>query len=147
METIHKMAATFGGSPTTRALRSNLCSQRILPHLAKHFFLGFFFILQARKHHTNKNLFTTFLLQAFIIASSSQKSLRLNTPFSSQCSFLLSQGKMIGERSESTQKTCVWRQTVTVEPTRALTQLFRKNTIARVPVCFHPPGRLPVPQL
>ena len=50
------MAATLGDSPTGRALQDNFSSQRSLPHLAKHFFLGFLFILRAKKPHTNENL-------------------------------------------------------------------------------------------
>ena len=52
MGAIHKMAATLGDSP----LRGNFSSQRSLPHLAKHFFLGFLFLLRAKKPHTNENL-------------------------------------------------------------------------------------------
>ena len=57
MGTIHKMVATLGDSPTARALRGNFSSQRSLPHLAKHFFLGFLFLLRTKKPHTNENLF------------------------------------------------------------------------------------------
>ena len=56
MGAIHKMAATLGDSPTARALRGNFSSQRSLPHLAKHFSLGFLFLLWAKKPRTNKNL-------------------------------------------------------------------------------------------
>ena len=56
MGAIHKMAGTLGDSPTGRALRGNFSSQRSLPHLAKHFFLGFLFLLRAKKPHTNENL-------------------------------------------------------------------------------------------
>ena len=35
------MAANLGDSPTTRALRGNFSCQRSLPHLAKHWSLGF----------------------------------------------------------------------------------------------------------
>ena len=56
MGAIHKMAATLGNSPTARVLRGNFSSQRSLPHLAKHFFLGFLFLLLAKKPHTNENL-------------------------------------------------------------------------------------------
>ena len=56
MGAIHKMAATLGDSPTARVLRGNFSSQRSLPHLAKHFFLGFLFLLRAKKPHTNENL-------------------------------------------------------------------------------------------
>ena len=56
MGAIHKMAATLGDSPTARVLRGNFSSQRSLPHLAKHFFFGFLFLLRAKKPHTNKNL-------------------------------------------------------------------------------------------
>ena len=50
------MAATLGDSPTARALRGNFSSQRSLPHLAKHFSLGFLLLLRAKKPRTNKNL-------------------------------------------------------------------------------------------
>ena len=50
------MAATLGDSPIARALRGNFSSQRSLPHLAKHFSLGFLFLLRAKKPQTNKNL-------------------------------------------------------------------------------------------
>ena len=73
MGAIHKMAATLGDSPTARALRGNFSSQRSLPHLAKHFSLGFLLLLRGKK------------------ASYQQKSFRLDTLFSSQCWFLLSQ--------------------------------------------------------
>ena len=56
MGAIHKMAATLGDSPSARALRGNFSSQRSVPLLAKHFFLGFLFLLRAKKPHTNKNL-------------------------------------------------------------------------------------------
>ena len=56
MGAIHKMAATLGDSPTARVLRGNFASQSSLPHLAKHFFLGFLFLLRAKKPHTNENL-------------------------------------------------------------------------------------------
>ena len=56
MGAIHKMAATLGDSPTARVLRGNFSSQRSLPHLAKHFFLSFLFLLRAKKPHTNENL-------------------------------------------------------------------------------------------
>ena len=56
MGAIHKMAATLGDSPAARALRGNFSSQRSLPHLAKHFSLGFLFLLRAKKPHTNENL-------------------------------------------------------------------------------------------
>ena len=56
MGAIHKMAATLGDSPIARALRGNFSSQRSLPHLAKHFSLGFLFLLRAKKPHTNENL-------------------------------------------------------------------------------------------
>ena len=60
---IHKMAATLGDSPTARALRmwGNFPSHRSLPHLAKHFYLGFLFLLWAKKHHTNQSLFRSTL--------------------------------------------------------------------------------------
>ena len=54
MGAIHKMAATLGDSPTGRALRGNFSSQRSLPHLAKHFSLGFLFLLRVNKPHTNE---------------------------------------------------------------------------------------------
>ena len=118
----------LGDSPTVIALRGNFSSQRSLPHLAKHALLSWFSLPLAGKK-----------------ASYQRKSL-LDIPFSSQCWFLLSQGKMIGERSERTPKTCVCRQPVTVE--RRLTQVFRKDRtdfdargdtmVARVPVCFDP---------
>ena len=57
MGAIHKMAATLGDSPSARPLRGNFSSQRSLPHLAKHSFLGFLFLLGAKKHHANQNLF------------------------------------------------------------------------------------------
>ena len=50
------MAATLGDSPTARALRGNFSSQPSLPHLAKHFFLSFLFLLRAKKPNTNKIL-------------------------------------------------------------------------------------------
>ena len=50
------MAATLGESPTARVLRGNFSSQRCLPPIAKHFFLGFLFLLRAKKPHTNENL-------------------------------------------------------------------------------------------
>ena len=56
MGAIHKMAATMGDSPTARALRGNFSSQRSLPDLAKHFFLGFLFFLRAKKPHTIQNI-------------------------------------------------------------------------------------------
>ena len=56
MGAIHKMAATLGDSPIARALRGNFSSQRSLSHLAKHFSLGFLFLLRAKKPHTNENL-------------------------------------------------------------------------------------------
>ena len=56
MGAIHKMAATLGDSPTARVLRGNFSSQRSLPHLAKHFFLGFLFLLRAKKPQTKENL-------------------------------------------------------------------------------------------
>ena len=56
MGAIHKMAATLGDSPTARAVRGNFSSQRSLPHLAKHFSLGFLFLLRAKKPRTNKTL-------------------------------------------------------------------------------------------
>ena len=56
MGAIHKMAATLGDFPTARALRGNFSSQRSSPHLAKHFSLGFLFLLRAKKPHTNENL-------------------------------------------------------------------------------------------
>ena len=56
MGAIHKMAANLGDSPTARALRGNFSGQRSLPHLAKHFSLGFLFLLRAKKPHTNENL-------------------------------------------------------------------------------------------
>ena len=53
MGAIHKMAATFGDSPTARALRGNFFSQRSLSHLAKHFSLGFLFLLRTKTPPTN----------------------------------------------------------------------------------------------
>ena len=46
---------SLGDSPTARALRCNFSSQRSLPHLAKHFFLGYLFLFLAKKPHTNEN--------------------------------------------------------------------------------------------
>ena len=66
---IHKLALALGDSPTLRALRGNrkgFSSQRSLPHLAKHFFLCFLFLLQEK-------------------ASYQRKSFRHYTPYSSQC--------------------------------------------------------------
>ena len=48
--------SNLGDSPIVRALRGNFSSQRSLPHLAKHFSLGFLFVLRAKKPHTNENL-------------------------------------------------------------------------------------------
>ena len=57
MGAIHKIAATLGDSPCARPLRGNFSSQSSLLHLAKHSFLGFLFLLRAKKHHANQNLF------------------------------------------------------------------------------------------
>ena len=46
----------LGGFPYREGLRGNFSSQRSLPHLAKHFSLGFLFLLRAKKPHTNENL-------------------------------------------------------------------------------------------
>ena len=48
----------LGDFPTARAPRSNFSSQSRLPHLAKHlsFFLGFLFLLRAKKPQNNENL-------------------------------------------------------------------------------------------
>ena len=54
MGAIHKMAATLGDSPTARALRGTFSCQPGLPHLGKHFFLGFLFPLRAKEPNTNK---------------------------------------------------------------------------------------------
>ena len=56
MGAIHEVAATFGDSPTTITLRGSFSSQRSLPHLAKHFFLGFLFLSQAKRTHINDNI-------------------------------------------------------------------------------------------
>ena len=54
---IHKMAATLGDSPYREGPAGQLLqSAGSLPHLAKHFSLGFLFLLRAKKPHTNKNL-------------------------------------------------------------------------------------------
>ena len=45
------------GSPYHKALRGDYSSQRNLLHLAKHFFLGFLFLLRANKPRTNKKSF------------------------------------------------------------------------------------------
>ena len=49
------MAATLG-IPQPRE-PCNFSVQRSLQHLLKHFFLGFLFLLRAKRHHTNQNLF------------------------------------------------------------------------------------------
>ena len=54
------MACNLGGFPFREAPRGNFSSQRNLPHLAKHFFLAFLFLLRAK---------------------SLRKSFRLDTPF------------------------------------------------------------------
>ena len=74
MGAIHKMAATLGYSPTARATRGNFSSQRGLPHLAKHFFLGFLFLLRAKQNHTNQHLSARhpFLITLLIFAFTGQ---------------------------------------------------------------------------
>ena len=65
------MAATLGDTPTARALRGTSSSQPCLPHLAKHFFLGFLFPFWAKEPNTNKMfpprhlLLVTMLIFAF----------------------------------------------------------------------------------
>ena len=56
MGSIHKMAATFGDFPTARALRENFSSQRNL-RICQALLSGFFFLLRAKKPHTNGNIF------------------------------------------------------------------------------------------
>ena len=46
----------LGDSPIARALQGNFSSQRSLPHIAKHFSLGFLSLLRAKKPRTNENL-------------------------------------------------------------------------------------------
>ena len=70
------MAATLGDSPTARVLRGNFPSQRSLPHLAKHFFLGFLFLFLAKKPQTKENLSGS------------------TPPFSSQCWFCFHRAKV-----------------------------------------------------
>ena len=132
MGAIHKMAATLGGDTrTARALRGTYSSQPGHPNLAKHFFLGFLFPLRAKEPNTNKNL------------SGSTPPSRHNADF------CFHRAKLSDKRVR-TLKTGASRQPVTVE--RSLTQVFRNDrtdfdarddtTIARVPVCLQPPGRL-----
>ena len=47
----------LGDSPTARALQGNLSTQRSLPHLAKHFFPGFLFLLWAKKASYQRKYF------------------------------------------------------------------------------------------
>ena len=131
MGAIHKMAATFGDSPAARALRGNFYGQPGLPHLAKHFFPGFLVLLP------EKSLILTKIFPA-------------RPPSRHNADFLLSQGYDIGYWK-------VWENlplpaTYDGRAEAPLAQVFRKDqtdfdarsdtTIARVPVCLQPPGRL-----
>ena len=136
MGAIHKMATTLGDSPAARALRGNFSSQRSLPHLAKHFFFGFLFLLRAKKASCQPKSFgsTPLVITMLVFAFTGQNDQR---------------------KVRENRKYWVCWQLVVVK--RRLTQVFRKDrtdfdacrdtTIARVPVCFQPPGRLPFHQL
>ena len=132
MRAIHKMAATLGDFPAARALRGNFYGQPGLPHLAKHFFPGFLVLLPVKKPHTNENLSGL-------------------TPPRHNADFCFHRATITDtKRSE---RTCLCRQPIYYGRAEApLAQVFRKDrtdfdargdtTIARVPVCLQPPGRL-----
>ena len=131
MGAIHKMAATLGDSPTARALRGNFSALRSLPHLAKHFFLGFLFILRAKKHHTNENLFGS------------------DTPSRHNADFCFHRAKWsekdLGEPKRLASVGNLWRSSAVWRRCFGKTKVIsmhgvRDTTIARVPVCFQPSG-------
>ena len=139
MGAIHKMAATLGDSPAARSLRGNFSSQRSLPHLAKHFSLGFLFLLRAQKPHTNENLSgSTPLLVTMLIFAFTGLRYRIKVW---ENSWDLRLSATCDGRSESS-LTQFGKTELILISTHGVAL-----TIARVPVCLQPPGRLPFRQV